>query len=525
VTAGPVFIGLSPFGVGGDLAVRDADGSLLAVDRNAFSWPGEHSPGRALIAASRFRADHRGFVRRIPESVSPSVFSGEEGRAALRSFVADLPANVRRSLDATGLDPSETDPAVLNWVSGFHIDGIDSEETPTEALRDIRVQAAVSYPLLPYIVAQDPLEDRSVRLTRAVDAQEPLAPVLQQSLGVPRWVVRRMVGLRPQHLTAGHASSPVPVATCLSRLRNLPPDLAPRTPDAWDVYRSLLQIAIACYSTRSGHPLIEWLDRIVESGMRWHRQGASPYVFTAVAVGELVDDAARNLLPAFPIGRARTDGYVDRLAIAILFPVPSASAIVETHALWRRRRAGMMADLSARFPLPGGGRLVWTAVVNGSWTSPEGWVVTEIADEASLRDEGARMLNCLGGYVDRCMAGEVHVLRVTSPDGKSASNALIRIGQDDEGIVVIDHKGVANGPVGHPAMEAVAQWIRSAEQRRRDPARSIRHTRFQSKAPLVRPAVFDIFAEGVRERLIEHWSPIVPKAFRERMLTILNLPV
>jgi hypothetical protein len=130
--------------------------------------------------------------------------------------------------------------------------------------------------------------------------------------------------------------------------------------------------------------------------------------------------------------------------------------------------SALVAEWRGVLALRGGSPIRWSSCgVDGLVWNVDGarWSVVELLDAESLADEGRRMRNCVGTYVERCRAGvsAVYSLRRRSEDGTDRS--VLTIDVDAREPCVREALARCNrAPRGLP-LELVRQWAAARRMR------------------------------------------------------------
>lgn len=343
--------------------------------------------------------------------------------------------------------------------------GVRLDELNDPALAEARHQALRAYPAMARLFFQ-----RSA-LRAAVDAREPLGPVIAAELGVDESGVRALHGVTWQ-MAALRPSEPVPG---LVRLAKLPPDFRPTQRSE---HRQLP--AIAAFG--------QLMSLSMAQAMRHFAQGGSPYRFASelrrISSGDVEDAAGyiadKLLIPMrlraihhlqeaegipHPASRIAI-GDPQRLfrwgAVRDLLTSMSPKAMFEMSDRWHRnieRHEDRLISLrhEAR----------WPALLGNLDLGPV--QVRELTSAEDLRTQGRREGHCVGGYTERILrASRDRVTLIFSIEqGQTvlgtAEIAMSEIKTDDARrsprwqADMVQNRGRHNGPVSMAAIDAANQ--------------------------------------------------------------------
>ncbi|MBK1667627.1 hypothetical protein CKO28_06215 [Rhodovibrio sodomensis] len=356
-----------------------------------------------------------------------SSFERKRLGASLMRFNSYLDPDALKILHQTGIMGTKR----YNWLVG------DGE--PEKAKR--RQQAARAYPLLFGAMSGKKLGSD---VSRAIDAGEPLAPVLATALRCPESALKRLQGVHWQR--AGRHASHNP-GEVLSALTKVPGNWTPHARAEWAAFHAATGSAktVSRQVGRSEEAIIK------SSGGKWVEFAS------ALAASERRLVGARDMLSRIEkqvilpeVARRMSEAGLDWADDQC-----SARSIMQ-EALRNDQRsmtsAGALGDKSLSKILQASDRwhrslpriddavsrgqaeeqeLRWGAL-SASFTTPEGWTVTPLVTQAELQAEGDALSHCVGGYAADCVRHDTHILSIKDEAGKHVSTVeLAELTQDD----------------------------------------------------------------------------------------------
>ena len=303
-----------------------------------------------------------------------------------------------------------------------------------------RAQAVAVFPLL-----RPRLMERNYECVRSViDAGQPLIDVLALEWQVPKAMVRLLRGVEPSNLGWLRGD----LATVLRLLRDIPPDWWPRTPEAWNQFTR----AADAIRTLTRRPVT------VPANQLWLRQSARAGYAVGDAVpeellrmGEEIEDfmdmLRRALVWTFAGARKTQPGFTTPRVAEVTARLRS-SMTIDRLARIARRFGDTYRRENARFAreaeLWNGVR--WQVLIE----EPQihlGLHLHALADPGELREEGLRMRNCVGSYVQECMRGKSQIWSVRKGDDSPVATLETRVRVSNSGLhalEIVQLKGVAN---------------------------------------------------------------------------------
>jgi hypothetical protein len=365
----------------------------------------------------------------------------EEWRTTRSAFISDLDTEaVAQSRAIDGLRPSSYN--YLNTISAEH--------------RRNRAQAMAVFPLLQPVLMTPTFD--AVR--GAIDAGRPLIDVLASHYQASKAMIRVLRGVTPEDLgyRTGH------LGTVITLLREIPASWWPRNPDTWRQFAATANTIARV----SRHPITTatnqlWLRRCAQNGYPPQVGTPEDLVQLGQDIDEFMDALRRGLYWVLPDPRnVPTDAPRKRpIEIAVAFRaglgLDKLSQVVRRFGDAYRRA---VADFSEEAELWRGVR--WPTLGDGPCNYGE-ISIHPLRTPADLNEEGARMGNCVAGYVEQCMKGTSQIWSVRLNDGTPLSTLETRIRKYPNGqrsLNVQQHKGIRNGAPADMAWQAVRAHAR-----------------------------------------------------------------
>ena len=342
-----------------------------------------------------------------------------------------------RTID--GLRPSSY--SYLSTISAVH--------------RRNRAQAMAAFPLLQPVLMTHPFDV----VRHAIDQGLPLIDVLAAHHQAPKAMIRALRGVTTEDL--GHRARQL--GTLVKLLREIPADWWPRDSMAWRQFAS----AIHAIAQLSRQPITTatnqlWLRRCAQSGYQLPATTPEDLLRLGQDIDEFMDALRRALYWALPDPRNASAPRPAMRPVEIAAQFKAGVGLNLLSSLVRRfgdayRRA--VADFAeeaelwrgVRWPSVGGEPHVYGAIKIVPLLSPN-----------ALQEEGARMGNCVAGYVEKCVKGKSQIWSVRLDDGMRLSTLETRIQTSPEGrgtLHVVQHKGAGNREAPEAARTAAQAHI------------------------------------------------------------------
>jgi hypothetical protein len=336
-------------------------------------------------------------------------------------------------------------------IDGLRPSSYNYLNTVSAEQRRNRAQAMTVFPLLQPVLMTPPFD--AVR--GAIDAGRPLIDVLASHYQASKAMIRVLRGVTQEDLgyRTGH------LGTVITLLREIPASWWPRTQDTWRQFAATAN-TIACVSR---HPITTatnqlWLRRCAQNGYPLHVGTPDDLIQLGQDIDEFMDALRRALHWVLPDPRnAATHAPRKRpIEIAAAFRaglgLDKLSQVVRRYGDAYRRAITEFAEEAelwrgVRWPAPGDGPFSYGEISIHPLLTP-----------ADLREEGARMGNCVAGYVEQCMKGTSQIWSVRLKDGTRLSTLDTRIRKypnDRRILEVQQHKGIRNGVPTEMAWQAV----------------------------------------------------------------------
>jgi hypothetical protein len=336
-------------------------------------------------------------------------------------------------------------------IDGLRPSSYNYLNTVSAEQRRNRAQAMAVFPLLQPVLMTPPFD--AVR--GAIDAGRPLIDVLASHYQAPKAMIRVLRGVTQEDLgyRTGH------LGTVITLLREIPASWWPRNPDTWRQFAATTN-TIACVSR---HPITTatnqlWLRRCAQNGYPLHVGTPDDLVQLGQDIDEFMDALRRALHWVLPDPRNATTHASRKRPIEIAaafragLGLDKLSRVVRRYGDAYRRAITEFAEEAelwrgVRWPAPGDGPFSYGEVSIHPLLTP-----------AALREEGARMGNCVAGYVEQCMKGTSQIWSVRLIDGTRLSTLDTRIRKypnDRRILEVQQHKGIRNGVPTEMAWQAV----------------------------------------------------------------------
>jgi hypothetical protein len=360
----------------------------------------------------------------------------KEWRTTRSDFISGLDTEaVMQSRAIDGLRPSSYN--YLNTISAEH--------------RRNRAQALAVFPLLQPVLMTPPFD--AVR--SAIDAGRPLIDVLASHYQASKAMIRVLRGVTPQDLgyRTGH------LGTVITLLREIPASWWPRNPNTWRQFAATANTIARV----SRHPITTatnqlWLRRCAQNGYPLQVGTPEDLIQLGQDIDEFMEALRRALYWVLPDPRNASTHAPRKRPIEIAAMFRAGLGLDKLSQVVRRfgdayRRA--VTEFAEEAELWRGVR--WPTLGDGPFSYGE-ISIHPLLTPAALREEGARMGNCVAGYVEQCMKGTSQIWSVRLEDGTRLSTLETRIRKypnDRRILEVQQHKGVRNGVPTEMAWRAV----------------------------------------------------------------------
>lgn len=364
-----------------------------------------------------------------------------EWLATRSAFISRLDAGaVVQSRAIDGLRPSSYN--YLNTISAEH--------------RRNRAQAMAVFPLLQPVLMTQSFDG----VRAAIDAGQPLIDVLALHYQASKAMIRVLRGVTTADL--GHRTGDP--GTVITLLREIPSSWWPRDPETWRQFaaaaNTIAQVSRRPITTATNQL---WLRRCAKNG--YPPQVGTPEDLAQLGqdIDEFMDALRRGLHWVLPDPRNALSDAPRKRPLEIAAALRAGLGLDKLGQVVRRygdayRRA--VAEFAEEAELWRGVR--WPTLGDGPCNY--GMVsIHPLRTPADLKEEGARMGNCVAGYVAQCMKGTSQIWSVRLEDGTRLSTLETRIRKYPNGQRSLDiqqHKGVRNGAPADMAWQAVSAHVR-----------------------------------------------------------------
>ena len=376
---------------------------------------------------------------------------GEEWLATRSEFISRLyPEAVAQARAIDGLRPS----------SYSYLTTISAEQ------RRNRAQAMAVFPLLRPVLMTPQLE----RVRREIDDGHPLIDVLATHYQASKAMIRVLCGVTPEDLD--HRVGQMGVVVRL--LREIPPSWWPRDPATWRLFAR----AANTISRVSRQPVTTatnqlWLRRAAQNSYELQDSTPEDLIRLGQDIDEFMDTVRRALYWVLPDSRNACSHVPIKRPIEIAAALKAGLGLDKISQVVRRfgdayRRA--VTEFAEQAELWRGVR--WPALGEGVGLHEYGEIVIHpLLTPAELKEEGAKMGNCVAGYVEHCMKGTSQIWSVRLRNDARLSTLETRIRTHPNGRKILEvhqHKGVRNVvPTGlaWQAVRAHASWFSESPNR------------------------------------------------------------
>lgn len=411
----------------------------------------------------------------------------------------------------------DTAAKALKAVARPSIHAVSWYGAATGDIATIRLQAAQSFPLFAGMMADAP------GMARAIDARQPLQPLLMQRTGLSKAGLKRLSGIS-QPLPAGNIfenrddlhgedalgvdrqrrfmiSGNVDLETALSYLSQLAPDRVPKDDASWMAYHDILSGCAIPLENALDLPAIDILNASKGNWIQFRDTLARAadfdpadfslrtFALCTIDALEAIEDFSRSaILPqalqsitqtgeslpqptgeffqnAFAVAKEAFIGHAKNPAVHLL----EASRRYASRIPALMDATGFHASNGEVSP-----DLRWQKygdsgfpILTGSFETRSGPIIRPLRNFEDMREETARLKHCVGrAYLQKARNCRCHLFSVQSRDGKKSFSTveISRANHDDlkvviENIRIVQHRGLENALPSKEAAEAVQQWF------------------------------------------------------------------
>jgi hypothetical protein len=457
---------------------RMGDGDLV-LNRSAMFRLGSPMSGFDTITAARDRRLH--------------FRTGPMGELDL--------AQAREALAAV----SRPSPVAVAWYAGA-----------TGDLARFRMQAAKAMPILAGLIVE------SRDLSRAVDACEPIQPLLSERTGLPKASVKRITKLTipvpaAPLFEAGEAvrgedalgvnrtrrfsvSGVVSIDKALRHLAELPPDRTPRDDKEWAAFYDVLTGCAVPIANAFDLSVKELLDASKGNWVEYRATLARAADFdpdrfdrrtmalTTIDAIEAIEGFSRTALmpqvlasitgtgqplPAVT-GEFLIDGFEASAKLVLGNAKNVASHLFEVARRYAGRIPAMMeaeervaADSQAQDRFDRYGDAAFP-ILTETYHASNGLIVRPLRNFDELREEGQRMRHCVGVYTTKARDARCHLFSIRTLDESKSLSTLELTGMDGEdpvtaaaNIGVVQNRAQRNGAPNEAAKAATEEFLRA----------------------------------------------------------------
>jgi hypothetical protein len=398
---------------------------------------------------------------REPDSVATKHIPPSELRASITERIT-REWNTTRAEFIKRLDSEIV--AQARTADGLRPSSYSYLSTVSAEQRRNRAQAMAVFPLLQPVLMTPQFDG----VRHAIDQGRPLIDVLATHYQAPKALIRALRGVTVKDL--GHRAGQL--STLVRLLREIPPDWWPRDPVTWRQLAS----AVNAIARLSRQPITTatnqlWIRRCAKNGYSVPATTAEDLVRLGQDIDEFMDTLRRALAWSLAGSRTAASPTSGSRPIEIATRFKNGIGLDRLSNLVRRfgdayRRAvtdfAEEANLwrGVHWPAPGGGPCTYGDIT-----------IVPLLRPADLQEEGARMNNCVAGYVQQCVKGKSQIWSVRLDDRirLSTLETKIRISPEGRGsLFVVQHKGAGNREPPEAARNAahahVAHLSKSAEK-------------------------------------------------------------
>lgn len=377
-----------------------------------------------------------------------------------------------------------------------------------------RTQAASAMPILAGLIAE------SRDLSRAVDACQPIQPLLTERTGLPKASVKRITKLRvpvpaAPLFEAGEAvrgedalgvnrtrrftvSGVVSIDKAMRHLAELPPDRTPKDDKEWSAFYDVL--------TGCAIPISNAFDRPVKGLLEASKGNWAEYratlaraadfdpdrfdrrtmALTTIDAIEAIEGFSRTaLMPQvlssivetgepLPVvtGEYLVDGFEASAKLVLGNAKNVASHLFEVARRYAGRIPAMM-EAEGRVALEAEDRpdqYGETAfpILTDTFFASNGLILRPLRNFDELREEGQRMSHCVGGYTSKARDVRCHLFSIRTADETESLSTLELTGMDGEDPVtaaanfgIVQNRARRNGAPSPEAKAATEEFMRA----------------------------------------------------------------
>ena len=342
-------------------------------------------------------------------------------------------------------------------IDGLRPSSYSYLNTVNAVIRRNRGQAMAVFPLLRPVLMTPPLD--AVR--KDIDEGRPLIDVLAAHYRTSKAMIRVLCGVTPEDLDHRIGQ----LGTLVRLLHEIPPSWWPRDPATWHQFAG----AANAIARVSRHPITTatnqlWLRRSAQTGYKISETTPEDLARLGQDIDEFMDTLRRALYWALPDPKSLSPEVPAKRPLEIAVTLKANVGLDKLSTIVRRfgdayRQA--VTEFAEQAELWRGVR--WPALGEGDGVREYGEIVIRpLLTPGDLKDEGARMGNCVASYVEHCMKGTSQIWSVRLRDETRGDVHLAtletRIRTHPNGRKVLDvqqHKGVRNGAPAAMAWQAV----------------------------------------------------------------------
>ena len=378
-----------------------------------------------------------------------------------------------------------------------------------------RMQAAAAMPILAGLIAE------SRDLSQAVDACEPIQPILSERTGLPKASVKRVTRLTvpvpaAPLFEAGEAvrgedalgvnrtrrftvSGVVSIDKALRHLAELPPDRTPKDDREWAAFYDVLTGCAVPIANAFDLSVRDLLDASKGNWVEYRATLARAADFdpdrfdrrtmalTTIDAIEAIEGFSRTaLMPQVlasitgtgqPLPAVTGEFLIDGFEAAASLVLGNAKNVAAHLFEVARRYAGRipaMMEAEGRVAQGGDGadrfdRYGETAfpILTETFHATNGLIVRPLRNFDELREEGQRMAHCVGGYTTKAREARCHLFSIRTPDETQSLSTLELTGMDGEdpvtaaaNIGIVQNRSHRNGAPDERARAATDEFMR-----------------------------------------------------------------
>ncbi len=404
----------------------------------------------------------------IPRAIAQAAIqagkpgSGTVPLSALRTAVTErLTAEwlATRSEFISHLDAEAV--AQARSIDGLRPSSYSYLNTVNAVIRRNRAQAMAVFPLLRPVLMTPQLD--AVR--KDIDEGRSLIDVLATHYRASKAMIRVLCGVTPEDLDHRIGQ----LGTLVRLLHEIPPSWWPRDPATWRQFAG----AAHAIARVSRHPITTatnqlWLRRSAQTGYQISENTPEDLARLGQDIDEFMDTLRRALYWALPDPKTLSPDLPAKRPLEIAVTLKANVGLDKLSTIVRRfgdAYRQSVTEFAEQAELWRGVR--WPALGEGDGVREYVEIVIRpLLTPADLKDEGARMSNCVASYVEHCMKGTSQIwsvrLRNETRGEIHLSTLETRIRTHPNGRKVLDvqqHKGVRNGAPAAMAWQAVRTHV------------------------------------------------------------------